>query len=1253
MEDLVEQTHGDPEATLREDARQFLPKITSPNGIYELFDLLNYPKDKLFDSTYKRDIDEFDFKKDEREKVKAIYTVFSYDKDLPIFLVETTSTTHPFVKYLTKVLADRYLRFLLIVTSNYRQVLFVLPDYERVEAGKHKLRISKLVIDKDDLYHTDLETIVSIAFHGEDSWRELWKKWREAFDVEKVTRQFFLDYQEVFFKVRSVVSKQKISNREAHEFTLQLLNRIMFIYFVSKKRWLNNDTKFLRWLWERYVLERSKGSVVKDTFYSDWLTIIFFEAFNNKFRDGRDFPEDVKKVFQDAPYLNGGLFRKGELDSLNVRISDDLFKEIFRFFQKYNFTIKEDLLDAEVAVDPQMIGYVYESLANVAESSYEPDEDLRGAWGIFYTPRVEVEFMCKRCIVEYLSNHVPRVPRDKLFEFVFDDEREKVELFFEKERLWYELEDVLDNLSIIDPACGSGAFLVGMVNVLSDLYKVIYKHVRRNLTDFELKNKIIMHSLYGVDVMPWAIHAAELRLWLQLVVESDLKLEDLKSRPLLPNLNMNLRIGDSLVQAIGGLTLHIRDPTVSPKLKQGLANLKIEKEKYFNNDSTAKFKTEDEADEEEARLFAFVIKDRMQVLDEEAEKIEKKVNALESGVQKDLAGRTLKSSPEQIQPLRDKLHAITKSIENLESAQKNLTEMGRKPFVWEIDFAEIFGEKGGFDVVIGNPPYVRLEEIGPPERPKNEVSQEEKREYVDALLDSVKLHLSVVTRIDRKSDYYVYFYFHGLSLLNERGTFCFVTSNSWLDADYGAELQEFLLKYVPIRAIYDNPKRSFAHADINTVISVFGAPLRGDFPSLLSPESFSNTRDTRWPALTNKARLVMFKKPFEEVVTSSKVLLSLEKADRMENTADYRIFVIDQKEMLLAGWRWPGDLEPDSSELFRTGGYAGSKWGGKWLRAPDIFFTILERAAGKLAKIPHLARIETYLNTGGADNFFIVREVGRKDGKLSISNSSEEWGEFEETKFQVEEKFLKPFIKSPREVDRILIRSGDAVWLLLSIPPDTNPKRLDLDQYIKWGVKVGFSKRSGCRHRSPWWKLPPQAENPAKIVWARLHNDKHIVWYNPQHIRYTNFYGLWPNDKVDEKPLLAILNSTVQFLFREIYGKTNFGGGAIKTDGNDIEKMDVLDIRDLPQSVLTRLENCFERISGRPIQNAFGECGIEATRPIREQKPNPPPDRKMLDDIIFDVLGLTEEERAEVYWSVCELVSTRLAKARSLKKLEN
>jgi hypothetical protein len=134
-------------------------------------------------------------------------------------------------------------------------------------------------------------------------------------------------------------------------------------------------------------------------------------------------------------------------------------------------------------------------------------------------------------------------------------------------------------------------------------------------------------------------------------------------------------------------------------------------------------------------------------------------------------------------------------IEKLRTVKELLKDPSKKPFVWDIDFAEIFADEGGFDIVIGNPPYVGQEKIAPPNMLKEETTLEDRRGYKDKLINSVQNRFPVVASWDKKSDLYIYFYFHGLSLLNEQEVFCFITSNSWLDVGYGKGLQEFLLRY--------------------------------------------------------------------------------------------------------------------------------------------------------------------------------------------------------------------------------------------------------------------------------------------------------------------------------------------------------------------------------------------------------------------------------------------------------------------------
>jgi len=353
--------------------------------------------------------------------------------------------------------------------------------------------------------------------------------------------------------------------------------------------------------------------------------------------------------------------------------------------------------------------------------------------------------------------------------------------------------------------------------------------------------------------MPWAAHAAELRLWLQLIVETELSGDELRKKPLLPNLNLNIRVGDSLVQEIGGLNLHFRTTIMSERMKKKLTALKAEKGKYFLNLSS-KYSKREQFIEEEAKVFEEIIEDRINTLVNEARIVKAKIERIKGTKQFNLYGEVPESEQKKLfdesTELQENADKLESQIESVKTIRINLKKPEKKPFIWDIDFAEIFGDKGGFDIVIGNPPYVRQEMISPPNRIKSEVNAKDRQEYKEKLQKSVTSCYSVVDKVDKKSDYYVYFYFHGLSLLNQKGTFCFITSNSWLDVDFGKELQEFILKYVPILAIIDSPKRSFKHSDINTVIALFSSPQI----QLKKIFGLEIRKELNWPAISNTAK---------------------------------------------------------------------------------------------------------------------------------------------------------------------------------------------------------------------------------------------------------------------------------------------------------------------------------------------------------------------------------------------------------------
>ncbi len=401
--------------------------------------------------------------------------------------------------------------------------------------------------------------------------------------------------------------------------------------------------------------------------------------------------------------------------------------------------------------------------------------------------------------------------------------------------------------------------------------------------------------------------------------------------------------------------------------------------------------------------------------------------------------------------------------------------------------------------------------------------------------------------------------------------------------------------------------------------------------------------------INNKARFIMLKRPIDEVI-SSKNLIDMENAQKITKTSDYRIYPISHEDLMEDGWEYPEEYDPVKYGRFRQGEYIGSKWGGKYLRAPDIFFTILEKGKDKLEKIENLFNVETYLNTGGADDFFIVKAKFH-DEFVEITNSSEEWigGK---VKFSVEKEYVRTFIKSPRETTKIEISKDDSQWGIIIIPSEQSKIRdKKIMEYIKWGESVNFSNRSGCKNRKPWWRLPSQATNPGEIIWTRLHNEKHIVWFNPSRISYTNYYALWPKNKnIDSLYVALLLNSSLQCLFREIYGKANFGEGVLKTDGNDIKKMLCFDFNTMRSDRMLKLKDISNKISNRAVNSIFKEVGIDPSLPIRKQEPNPLPDRKDLDDIVFDEIGLTDGEKKEIYWNICELTKQRSDKANSLKK---
>ncbi len=243
----------------------------------------------------------------------------------------------------------------------------------------------------------------------------------------------------------------------------------------------------------------------------------------------------------------------------------------------------------------------------------------------------------------------------------------------------------------------------------------------------------------------------------------------------------------------------------------------------------------------------------------------------------------------------------------------------------------------------------------------------------------------------------------------------------------------------------------------------------------------------------------------------------------------------------------------------------------------------------------------------------------------------------------IEGEFLKPVIKSPRECKSILVKQGDLKYNVLMVHKSREElKGKKVLDYIEWGEKKKFNKRPTCKNRGKWWQVGILNN---EIAYPSTHNPTWFVFFNADKLYMDKvFYGI-ESDK--SKLLVAVLNSFYFLLMAENFGYSLVGGGGSFITVEDLNDLLILNL-DVIKKREGALINVFNKISRREMKPIFVECGIDPLKPIREQEPNPLPDRKALDNIVFDAIGLTEQERKEIYWAVCELVQNRLQKAKSV-----
>jgi len=570
-----------------------------------------------------------------------------------------------------------------------------------------------------------------------------------AFNIESVTKEFFERYKALFLDLRddldglarnnkAVEAEFKRADIDTANFAKKLLGQIVFLYFLQKKGWLgvaqgqpwgSGPKDFLRRLFEKASLGPGPDEQIGYAdFFNDVLEPLFYEALAIE-RPDNFYPRLNCRI----PFLNGGLFEPvGDYHwrEVDILLSNDRFRDIFDTFDLFNFTVREDEpLEKEVAVDPEMLGKVFENLLEVQD---------RKSKGAFYTPREIVHYMCQESLINYLDTRLntrteplvpskakqqklfgkpdpeqlsltatetrPMIPRGDIDTFIrkgeFGLEHDAAKANGTKSYTYHLPQSIRDNaaaidaaladIKICDPAIGSGAFPVGLMHEIVKARTVLTTYLQPGLetarTPYHLKRHAIQESIYGVDIDPGAVEIAKLRLWLSLVVDED----DYQKIQPLPNLDYKIVCGNALL----GVEKDLLNYHLFEKIEQL-------KPRYFKA-----------------------------------------------------------TDPDEKRDLKTRIDSLIAQLTH-----------GNTRFDFDVYFSEVFHKKGGFDIVIGNPPYVRHERI---------------KEQKPAL---EKAHPDVYQGM---ADLYVYFYGQGMKILHRSGFLAFITSNKFMRAGYGKKLRQFL-----------------------------------------------------------------------------------------------------------------------------------------------------------------------------------------------------------------------------------------------------------------------------------------------------------------------------------------------------------------------------------------------------------------------------------------------------------------------------
>ncbi len=592
----------------------------------------------------------------------------------------------------------------------------------------------------------------------------------EAFSVERLNKEFFKGYKEQYEKFLKYITDTK----QHRDYVKKLLGRLVFLQFLQKKGWLGVPASNTHWEGgdKDYLANLIKRYDGNNRLLSDVLEPLFFYTLNEpREKDIADsrLGENIK-----IPYLNGGLFDKDQTDYLDIDFPYAYFEKLLEFFASYNFTIDEnDPDDSEVGIDPEMLGHIFENLL-------EDNKDK----GAFYTPKEIVQYMCRQSVIQYLKTHEPDEKYTEAIEQLIN--KGKLDQILQTKSIASRFTQLLNNVKVCDPAIGSGAFPMGILYVL---YHAIHKlhpyaEPHGNFDSTQIKRNIIQNNIFGVDIEQGAVDIARLRFWLALVVDAE------APQPL-PNLDYKIMQGNSLIERYANIDL--------TTLLHNQYSTTLGHELAFEEEITAQKKLQKQLD-------AYY---------DTSNHVNK--NSLRNEIQDKII--------ELIQAKHWEKYENTKMNQILDEIRA-LGVHNDKFFLWHTWFADVFTKNGGFDIVIGNPPYGA------------KLSSEEKKLYKDLFSD---VHM-------RTPETFCYFISMAFRLASKvrNGIIAYIVPNNMFFQNENEKTRSLILfKNQLIRAINlgDN---TFENADVPTCIFIASSNHIGNYDVKYSDYRKYHIKDIDW-----------------------------------------------------------------------------------------------------------------------------------------------------------------------------------------------------------------------------------------------------------------------------------------------------------------------------------------------------------------------------------------------------------------------